>query len=67
MIIRKDLLKLLVDKWFELELEYSTSIDIVLSNVAYNNDMLPFYIIDDYTIFNPHPTQKKKLKALQWK
>ncbi len=58
MIIRQDLLKLLVEKWFELELEYSTAIDIMLSNVAHNNNMMPFHVIDDYTIYNPHPTAK---------
>ena len=30
----------------------------MLSNVAYNNDMLPFYVIDDYTFYNPHPHEK---------
>ena len=57
-IVRQDLLKLLIDKWFELELEYSDGVDLMLSNVAYNNDMLPFYVIDDYTFYNPHPHEK---------
>lgn len=58
MVIRKDLLKLLVDKWNELNLEYSTGIDLILSNVALHNKMMPFYVIDDYTIYNPHPEEK---------
>jgi hypothetical protein len=57
-LVRQDLLKLLIDKWFELELEYSDGVDLMLSNVAYNNDMLPFYVIDDYTFYNPHPHEK---------
>tara|TARA_E500000178_G_C16977757_1_gene734226 strand:+ start:225 stop:1712 length:1488 start_codon:yes stop_codon:yes gene_type:complete len=63
-IVRQDLLKLLIDKWFELELEYSDGIDLIMSNVAHNNNMLPFYVIDDYTFYNPHPTEKKNSREI---
>lgn len=63
-IVRQDLLKLLIDKWFELKLEYSDGIDLIMSNIAYNNNMLPFYVIDDYTFYNPHPTEKKNSREI---
>lgn len=64
MLIRKDLLDLLVDEWNKLDLQYSTGVDLVLANVAYHAKILPFYIVDDYRIYNPHPHEKKDGREL---
>lgn len=58
MIIKKELIELTIEKWSELNLKYSTGIDIVLSNVANNNGMLPFAVINFYEIYNPYPQEK---------
>lgn len=62
--IRKDLLRLLVEKWFEFELEYSTGIDILLTNVAYHNNMLPFKILHNYSFYNPWPHDKNNIREI---
>ena len=59
MMIRKDLCKNLVKHWNELDLQYATGIDFLLSNVALWNKNLPFYIVDKYKFYNPHPKDKK--------
>lgn len=58
MIIRSDLLKMLVGKWKELELTHVTGVDIVLANVARQNNMLPFITLDKFFYYNPHPYDK---------
>ena len=58
-LIRKDFLELSVKKWNELNLEWSTGADFIIANVGLNNKMLPYYILNDYTFYNPHPHDKK--------
>jgi hypothetical protein len=58
MMIRKDLVKDLVEEWFELKLDYATGIDLILSNLALRTKKLPFYIIDKYKFYNPWPHDK---------
>lgn len=58
MMVSKDLLSLLVKKYNELNLEWGEGIDFILSNVALENKLLPFYIIDKYSFYNPHPFEK---------
>jgi len=58
MMIRKDVLKDLVEKWREMDLEYSTGIDLILSNIAIHNGYNPFYVIDDFYFYNPSPQDK---------
>lgn len=58
MIIKKELIELTIEKWLTLNLDHSTGIDLVLSNVAYNNNMLPFHVINFYEIYNPFPEEK---------
>jgi hypothetical protein len=59
MLVRQDLLSLTVEKWKEFNLTYSFGCDIVLANTAQKNNMLPFYILDDFEFYNPHPHEKK--------
>src|SRR6056300_630680 len=59
MMVRQDLLRLTIDKWFELDLEWSTGIDFIMANVGMNNKMLPYYILNNYKFYNPHPHDKK--------
>jgi GR25 family glycosyltransferase involved in LPS biosynthesis len=58
MMIRQDVLKSLVIKWREINSDYSTGVDIVLTNVAINNKYLPFQIIDDFQLHNPNNNEK---------
>lgn len=60
MLIRDDLLQFLVDKWKEFALEHVTGVDIVLSNLALEKDMLPFITLDKYKYYNPHPSDKPR-------
>lgn len=64
MLVKKELIELTIEKWSELNLKYSTGIDIVLSNVANNNGMLPFVVLNFYEIYNPHPEEKLQGREL---
>lgn len=59
MLVRQDLLKLAVDKWSQFNLKFSFGCDIVLANVANTHEMLPFYVLDEFKFYNPHPHEKK--------
>lgn len=58
MMIRRDLLKKLIDEWLTLDLKWSTGVCLVLSNIALHNKLLPFYLIDKFKFYNPHPHEK---------
>jgi GR25 family glycosyltransferase involved in LPS biosynthesis len=60
MLIRQDLLEALVDKWKEFALKHVTGVDIVLSNLALQKNMLPFITLDKYKYYNPHPHDKPR-------
>lgn len=66
MLIRIDLLDLFVKKYKGLDLEWADGIDLVLSNVALNNKLLPFYIIDKYSFYNPYPREKVNGRELDF-
>lgn len=61
MMLRQDLCKLAVDFWNLHNIEWSTGIDILMTHLAYKNDMMPFYIFDKYSIYNPWPTDKNNV------
>jgi hypothetical protein len=59
LMLRKDVCNDLVSEYKRLQLEYSTGIDLLLSNVALEKNYLPFYIVDEYKFYNPWPHDKK--------
>ena len=64
-LIRKDLLRLTIDKWMLFELSYGFGSDIVLSNTALENKMLPFITLDKYSYYNPHETEKPRGREIE--
>lgn len=59
LMLRKDVCSDLVSEYKRLQLEYSTGIDLLLSNIALEKSYFPFYIINEYKFYNPHPHEKK--------
>lgn len=64
LMLRKDVCKDLVFEYQKLELIYSTGIDLLLSNIALEKNYFPFYIIDEYKFYNPHPNEKKNKREI---
>lgn len=55
-----------IDKWKELDLTWSTGIDHVVSNVAAENNLLPFRIFNNFLFRNPHPSEKKNGREIDY-
>lgn len=58
MLLTKDLVKKTMKKWGELDLQWCGGIDFVVSNIALENDMLPFVIFNNYLFRNVPPSEK---------
>jgi hypothetical protein len=58
LMLRKDVCADLVLEYKKLELVYSTGVDLLLANLALEKNYLPFYVVDEYKFYNPHPREK---------
>lgn len=65
MMIKNDLLGMLVEKWKAFNLVHVTGVDIVLANVARQNNMLPFIMLDKFSFYNPHPHEKPNGREIE--
>lgn len=64
MLLRKDVVKDLVEEWKSLNLKWSEGVCFILSNLALRKKYLPFFIIDKFKFYNPHPHDKNNRREI---